>query len=116
MSFTVEFSESFEEWWHTLDQGTQESVMFSIHLLGAMGPALPFPYSSRIRGSSHHQMRELRVWHGGRAYRVFCLFDLRRIAVLLTGGAKDGSARWYKRYIKQADRIYYTHLAGLGKI
>jgi len=38
------------------------------------GPHLPFPYSSAVNGSRHAAMRELRVQHQGRPYRVLYVF------------------------------------------
>jgi len=40
-------------------------------------------------------MRELRVQHAGRPYRVLYAFDPRRVAILLIGGDKTGDDRWY---------------------
>jgi hypothetical protein len=64
-------------------------------------------------------MRELRVQHGGRPYRVLYAFDPLRIALLLIGGDKTGDDRWYDVYVPKADRLYDEHIAGLkaeGKI
>jgi hypothetical protein len=41
-------------------------------------------------------MRELRVQHQGRPYRVLYAFDPRRAAILLIGGDKTGNDRWYE--------------------
>jgi hypothetical protein len=54
-----------------------------VDLLVEHGPALPFPYSSGIVGSRHRHMRELRIQHHGRPYRVLYAFDPRRAAILL---------------------------------
>jgi hypothetical protein len=40
-------------------------------------------------------MRELRIQHAGRPYRVLYAFDPRRSALLLLGGDKTGDERWY---------------------
>jgi hypothetical protein len=56
-------------------------------------------------------MRELRIQHGGRPYRVLYAFDPRSVAVLLIGGAKTGQDRWYEQYVPVADRIYKIHLS-----
>ena len=58
-------------------------------------------------------MRELRIQHQGRPYRVFYAFDLRRVALLLLGGDKTGDDRWYARFVPVADRLYDDHLARL---
>jgi hypothetical protein len=55
-------------------------------------------------------MRELRVQHAGRPYRVFYAFDPRRKAILLVAGDKTGNDRFYERLIPEADRIYEAHL------
>jgi hypothetical protein len=58
-------------------------------------------------------MRESRIQHEGRPYRVLYAFDHRRIAVLLVGGDKTGNGRWYEEYVPLADRIYDRHLREL---
>lgn len=61
-----------------------------VRLLEEHGPSLRFPYSSGITGSKHSHMRELRIQHEGRPYRVLYTFDPRRTAILLIGGDKTG--------------------------
>ena len=82
-------------------------------LLEERGPHLPFPYSSRVKGSRHSAMRELRVQHQGRPYRVLYVFDPRRVAILLLGGDKTGDDRWYEKNVPLADRLYDNYLAGI---
>lgn len=60
-------------------------------------------------------MRELRVQHAGRPYRVLYAFDPRRTAVLLIGGEKTGNDRWYDTFVPMADKIYDRHLEQLHK-
>lgn len=55
-------------------------------------------------------MRELRVQHQGKPYRVLYAFDPRRVAILLIGGDKTGNNRWYIEYIPIADKLYDAHL------
>jgi hypothetical protein len=55
-------------------------------------------------------MRELRVQHAGRPYRVLYAFDPRRVSILLIGGDKTGDDRWYSRMIPIADDLYDQHL------
>jgi len=80
-------------------------------LLEDRGPHLPFPYSSNVKGSRHSAMRELRVQHQGRPYRVLYIFDARRVALLLLGGDKTGDDRWYERNVSLADQLYDSYLA-----
>lgn len=75
--------------------------------------ALDYPHSSRIEMSRHGQMRELRIQHAGRPYRVLYAFDPRRTGLLLLGGDKTGDDRWYDRMVPIADRLYDEHLETL---
>ena len=115
MSWEVEYTDEFETWWKTLSDDERDSISATVEALAEVGPSLPFPYSSGIRGSRHAHMRELRIQHRGRPYRVLYAFDPRRVAILLIGGTKAGRDRWYEEMIPQADRIYEEHLAELGR-
>ncbi len=76
---------------------------------------LAFPFSSGIEQSRYSHMRELRIQHCGRPYRVLYAFDPRRVAILLIGGDKTGDDRWYEKYVPLAYKIYDTHIKGLKK-
>jgi hypothetical protein len=58
----------------------------------------------------HGNMRELRIQHQGRPYRILYAFDPRRCAILLLGGGKTGDDRWYDQNVPIADRLYDEHL------
>ena len=60
-------------------------------------------------------MRELRIQHEGRPYRVVYAFNPKRDALLPIGGDKGGNNRWYEIYIPIADRLYDKHLDELEK-
>ena len=60
-------------------------------------------------------MRELRIQHGGRPYRVLYAFDPRRVAILLIGDDKTGDDPWYDKYVPLADEIYDKHMEALKK-
>ncbi len=60
-------------------------------------------------------MRELRIQHQGRPYRVLYAFDPRRAAILLIGGDKTGNERWYDEFVPVADRLYDAHLETLKR-
>jgi hypothetical protein len=113
MPCEVEYTDEFESWWTTLDEGEQITVAAYVGMLEARGPALSFPYSSGIESSRHKHMRELRVQHKGKPYRVLYAFDPRRKAILLIGGCKLGNDRWYEEYVPVADRIYDAHISAL---
>jgi hypothetical protein len=77
MTWNVEYTDEFGEWWAGLTERHQEDVTAIVELLMALGPRLPFPHSSGIVGSRHTHMRELRVQSSGRPLRVFYAFDPR---------------------------------------
>jgi hypothetical protein len=114
MAWEVEYTDEFGVWWHGLTDDEQSSVAASVQLLEVKGPALPFPHSSGIHGARHRHMRELRVQHQGRPYRVLYAFDPRRAAILLIGGDKTGDDRWYDTHVPIADRLYDEHLREIG--
>lgn len=115
MSWEVEYTDEFEEWWGSLDEEEQTSVAASVQLLEARGPQLPFPHSSGIEGSRHGHMRELRTQHQGRPYRTLYAFDPRRTAILLIGGEKTGNDDWYEEFVPKADDLYDEHLKELKR-
>ena len=111
----VEYTDEFGAWWLGLSEAEQVSVDASVRLLEARGPNLGYPHSSGIARSRHAHMRELRIQHRGRPYRVLYAFDPRRAAILLVGGDKTGDGRWYEAYVPRADRLYDLHLTELRK-
>ena len=113
VAWEVEATDEFKAWWGDLTEVERISVERSVLLLEERGPHLPFPYSGRVNGSRHAAMRELRVQHQGRPYRVLYVFDPRRVAILLLGGDKTGDDRWYERNVPLADRLYDNYLAGI---
>lgn len=115
MKWEVEFTDEFENWWNALSETEQDSVDQTVGLLEQLGPHLSFPYSSKINGSKHSQMRELRVQHQGEPYRILYAFDPRRAALLLLGGNKTGDDRWYEVFVPQADKLFDEHLRSLKK-
>jgi hypothetical protein len=115
VSWDVEYTDEFEVWWESLSDAEQVSIAAGVGLLEDVGPQLGHPYSSGIMSSRHAHMRELRVQHQGRPYRVLYAFDPRRVAVLLLGGDKTGNDRWYDEFVPAADRLYDAHLESLKR-
>jgi len=111
VAWDVEVTDEFKAWWNGLTEAEHISVERAVLLLEERGPHLPFPYSSRVNGSRHSGMRELRVQHQGRPYRVLYIFDPRRVALLLLGGDKTGDDRWYEKNIPLSDQLYDNYLA-----
>ena len=111
----MEYSDEFGEWWESLSSSEQKSIDYTVSLLQEMGPGLKMPHSSGVEKSRHSHMRELRVQHQGRPYRVLYAFDPRRIAILLIGADKTGNDRWYEQYVPMADVIYDRHVLEIRK-
>jgi hypothetical protein len=57
-------------------------------------------------------MREVRIQHEGRPYRVLYAFDSRRAAILRLGGDKTGNDRWYDENMFQLPTNCTTNTSG----
>jgi hypothetical protein len=115
MECEVEFSDEFGEWWSELSEEEQDSVRDSVELLRRFGVALRFPHTSGIASSNHPEMRELRIQHQGRPYRVLYAFDPTKTAILLIGGDKTRKDRWYQIFVPIADKILNNQLETLRR-
>ena len=115
MSWNIEHTVEFGEWFVALIEAVQDDIDRVVGLLEVKGPQLPFPYSSGIEGSRFEHMRELRIQSGGQPYRVFYAFDPRRTAILLVGGNKGGDDRFYDVMIPIADRLYDIYIEEIRK-
>jgi hypothetical protein len=113
MAWQIETVELFDRWWALLNEPEQISVMAVVRVLEERGPALGRPYVDQIKGSRHQNMKELRVQHRRRALRILFAFDPRRAAILLLGGDKSGSKRWYDVNVPLADEAFDRHLQSL---
>ena len=115
MEYKINFTAQCEDWLLKLSEKEQVDILVVINLLEKLGSHLGFPYSSKINGSKYSHMRELRIQHKGKPYRILYAFDPQRMAVLLIGGTKVGDDRWYKKNIPIADRLYGEYLQNLEK-
>ena len=77
MTWNVEYTDEFAQWWHILSPEQQDDIASIVELLEERGTRLPFPYSSNLKGSKHSHMRELRIQSGGNPIRIFYAFDPR---------------------------------------
>ena len=115
MSWTVEYTDEFATWWEGLSNKAQDDIVVSVSLLEIFGPALKYPYCSKVRGAKHRHMRELRIQHQGMPYRILYAFNSYRTAILLIGGNKKGNKHWYTQYIALADKLFDDYLQELCK-
>jgi hypothetical protein len=115
MAWEVAYTDEWGAWFASLTEGQQDAIAAAVTVLEELGPNLPYPYSSGIIQSRHSHMRELRVQHRGRPIRTLYALDPRRVSILLLGGDKTGSDRWYEKHVPLADRLYDEHLEQLRK-
>lgn len=115
MTWEVEITDAYQEWWHTLTESERIEIAAVVEILEEIGPQLKYPYSSGIKGSRYSHMRELRIQVKGNPLRIFYAFDPRRVPVLLIGGNKVGKEKnFYRNHISIADRLYEQHLVEIG--
>jgi hypothetical protein len=114
MSCEVEYAEECEAWWGSLREDEQVSIAAIVGVLEEKGTGLTYPYRSGVESSRHSHMRELRIQHRGKPYRIPYALDPRRTAMLLIGGCKVGDDRWYEENVPKADKPYDDHLKSIG--
>lgn len=113
MAYSTARTDYFDIWYETLGKDEKIDVDAMVEVLEERGPMLPFPYSSGVNGSKYRHMRELRIQHKGRPYRILYAFDPLRVAILLLGGDKTGDKKWYDKSVPVADRLYGEHIIEL---
>ena len=113
MEYKIQLTDECADWLLNLSDHEKEDILASVGLLEVLGPKLGFPHSSKINGSKHSHMRELRIQHKGKPYRILYALDPLRNAILLIGGNKTGDKRWYKKFIAKADQLYDQHISTL---
>ena len=113
MAWEVEYTDEFEAWWLGLNEEEQIDIDAVVGLLEEKGPHLPYPYSSDLKGTRYGTLRELRIQHKGKPYRIIYAFDPRRAAILIIGGRKMSGKRWYEKHVPLAERIFEEHLKSL---
>jgi len=115
VAWEVDYTDEFGGWWTSLTEAEHITLTAAVEVLEEHGPSLGYPKSSEIKGSRHGQMRELRIQHKGRPYRILYAFDPRRVAILLIGGDKTGNDNWYTEFVPIADNLYDVHLKEIAK-
>jgi len=108
---TVEY---FDDWFLGLDASEQQDVLAAILVLEQYGPTLGRPHVDSLKGTGKvKNLKELRVQHKGKPYRVFFAFDPLRQAVMLCGGDKTGNKQFYESMIAVAEREFLNYLQEL---
>ena len=114
MPWEIEVSDGFKDWYDSLGDEECGSIHKVVEALSTLGPAVGRPQVDTLKGSRHPNMKELRIQHQGRPYRILFAFNPRRTAYLICGGDKTGDAQWYGEPIRRADLIYAKHLEEIG--
>jgi len=114
MAWEIEVSDEFKSWYDSLTDDECGSVHNGVEALAQLGPALGPPWVDTLKGSRYPNIKELRIQHQGRPYRILFAFDPRRTAYLILGGDKTGDALWYLEAIRLADAICCKHLDEIG--
>ncbi|WP_435110511.1 type II toxin-antitoxin system RelE/ParE family toxin [Nocardiopsis synnemataformans] len=91
-----------------------DRVVAAVNRLETAGPTLGRPLVDCIKGSTVHNMKELRPRTSGMtAVRILFVFDPARQAVLLVAGDKAGLwQRWYEENVPLAEERYQRWLDG----
>jgi len=103
-------TEAYDGWFQTLSAAEQAAVFNVVAKLRALGFELSGEHCSALEGTDL-PLRELRPKRGKSPLRVVYAFDPARQAVLLIGGDKSGDAKFYRRLIPIAERIWREYLA-----
>lgn len=116
MPWRLEMVGEVREWLLCLrkeDRCTARLVGQAIQALVEEGPDLGRPLVDRIKGSSLHNLKELRPGSSGSSeIRILFIFDPERSAVLLAVGDKSGEwGDWYRTSVPVAEERYDEWLA-----
>lgn len=116
MAWTVDFYEEedgsapVEDFFLRLPMEHRAKVLAIVKRLEQLGPALPFPYSSQVRG----KLRELRTQQGKDRIRVLYFGDKRRWFILLHAFVKR-TEKLSEADIQLAERRMHAHHQRLEK-
>lgn len=108
--FCAEFLSDFED----LSEEIQDELLSQLRVLESRGPALGRPRVDTLKGSRHHNMKELRFDAQNGVWRVAFAFDPKRCAIILVAGDKAGVSqrRFYRKLIRHADERFERYLSG----
>ena len=113
-AWIINFTPEAERWLTRLSRRDANKIGSALAQLEQHGPGVGRPYVDHIKGSRHHNMKELRS--AGGHLRALIAFDPRRQVIVLVGVDKTNDWHgWYRRNIRIADSRYDRHLRSLGK-
>lgn len=101
-----------ERWYMSLSTREAHRVAAVFDQLEQHGPALGRSRVDSVKGSRHHNMKELRIG----SLRALFAFDSHRRGIVLVGGDKRGNWKgWYLQNMPLADKLFDQHLRSNGK-
>ncbi|ATN37073.1 hypothetical protein ACO34A_25210 (plasmid) [Rhizobium sp. ACO-34A] len=108
MAYKVQFHSDFVPEWKELEMGLKELVGEVLDHLEDEGPFLGRPEVDTLSGSSHANMKEIRVRFAKQVWRFAFAFDPTQSAIILCGGDKQGmnQSLFYRQLINKADRRF----------
>ncbi|WP_256659599.1 type II toxin-antitoxin system RelE/ParE family toxin [Pseudomonas sp. H9] len=97
-----------------MNEEIRDELLSHLKMLERLGPALGRPRVDTLKGSRHHNMKELRFDVLKGVWRVAFAFDPKRCAVVLVAGDKSGVSqqRFYRKLIRHADERFDRYLSG----
>lgn len=115
VTWDVYLTDEVDEWLNELsvtDFSTYEQVVVAIGVLADSGPTLGRPLVDRVKGSTLHNLKELRPGSRGHSeVRILFAFDPWRSAILLTAGNKNHAWKsWYRENVPRAETLYSQYL------
>ena len=115
MAYRLEIVTEVRDWLHQLRRTDRASAILVGQAITALleeGPSLGRPLVDRIKGSTLHNLKELRPGSAGTTeMRILFIFDPSRNAVLLVAGDKAGQwTAWYREAVPLAEARYATYL------
>lgn len=106
----------FDQWFLSLSDDVQQSILVGLYKLEAFGPMLGRPDVDTLTATQEvKNLKELRIQHRGKPYRVFFAFDPQRKAVILCGGNKSNDKRFYQTLLPLAEKEFQAYLKRLKK-
>ncbi|WP_243394110.1 type II toxin-antitoxin system RelE/ParE family toxin [Leptospira meyeri] len=111
--YEIKRTEEIILWIKELDNDAKKDILVSIEILKEFGPRLGRPHVDTITGSKIKNLKELRVNSKNRPFRIFFVFDPKRNAILLIGGNKATSKKFYPVMIKKSEELYSEYLGDL---
>ena len=113
MSWTIEFHEDSDREFQGFDDRAQDEILAKLIVLEKEGPNFGRPHADTLNGSSHSNMKDMRVSAAGGIWRIAFSPAPGRNAILVAAGDKRGANEdsFYRDLIRLAVSRFAGHLA-----